>query len=530
MMHRFYILLFTLLLALYGHAQFYSKSVRSTTVNGVTTTITTETTPDGKTKTTKTVTDASGRSKQLPSNTPSSPKSHSSSPNNPGSPSPRLTPSHVSPTGNSRDLSVELEFSKPEAYELEPLLMSYKVYTRFPEVQLQSRLPQMNGFVVKELPHKTQLTLVPTTHNGQQCLVTTCGQSVAFAQKTGKLTIPSVPFEARVKVPLSDPFNPFFQTEDRVVNTPEYSINIKPLPTKPAGFSGAVGHDYSVSAKLLTTKPRANETMSFQVTIHGVGNVDLISPPELKLPSEFKVYDTKITPKTKLTTAGMEGDLIITYQIVASEKGKFTLPPVELIYFDTTDEQYHTTKSENEIAVDIAEGSANSNSAQQRLKNEDIRSIYDGELVASDKSTFWMSLWFAVLYLGLIVLFVLCYKFGTRGCAKILSRPQKGKELTTLLDDAHNKIINGNPTEFYIALTKVIQYGVSHKIKQDNVNVTSDNVESLLNPLSIDNQVIETLRALLADCEYHIYGNPHALESEMRVSYERTREIITSLC
>lgn len=530
MTNKIFLLIISVLHTLFVSAQFYSRSERSTTVNGVTTTIITETTPDGKTKTTKKVTNAAGASKQAPppmqngSNTHSAPSSSGSPVPAPSGRSNGLTPSHVTPTGSSRDLSVELEFSKPDVYELEPVLMSYKVYTRFPEIQLQSQLPSMNGFVVKELPRNVHLTLVPTTHKGQMCLQTTCGQLILFAQKTGRLTIPSVPFEAQVQVPLSDPFNPFYRTETRSVATPEYTINVKPLPSKPVGFSGAVGRDYTVSAKMLTAKPRANETMSLQVTLHGVGNVDLVSPPELNLPDNISVYSTKTTPQTTLTTQGMEGDLIITYHLVASKKGRYQIPPVELIYFNTSEGQFRSVKSENELTIDVAQGTPNPYLSEQQLSNDDIHTIYEGDLAATSKTSFWMSWWYILIYIIAIILFVLTLKYGDRRITnKIWPLKKVGK--SDAFEELRSKLEARNSSEFYLCLMKTLQRIVAKRVNVNASTVTSSSLPSLLEKQTTDHEIVKNLQSLLSECEYHIYGNTNATEQEMRQALERVMEV-----
>jgi multisubunit Na+/H+ antiporter MnhB subunit len=208
-----------------------------------------------------------------------------------------------------------------------------------------------------------------------------------FPQLTGKLTIPSITFNGIVVQQNRniDPFEAFFNGGSGYVEVkkqiiaPSIDIQVDPLPQRPANFSGGVGK-FSISAQLDKTEAKANDPISLRVIVSGVGNLKLIKQPQVEFPKDFDKYDAKITDKTKLTSNGLEGSMIYDILAVPRHPGKFEIPPVEFVFFNTATRQYETVKSEG-FTLDVAKGSGSAKvsdfTGQEDLQllNKDIRHI-----------------------------------------------------------------------------------------------------------------------------------------------------------
>ena len=123
-----------------------------------------------------------------------------------------------------------------------------------------------------------------------------------FPQMTGKLQIPSITFEGIVVQQNRniDPFEAFFnggsgyiEVKKKIV-APGIEIQVDPLPERPAGFSGGVGH-FSVSASLNKTETKANDPVTLRITVSGSGNLKLVKQPQIELPKDFDKYEPKVT-------------------------------------------------------------------------------------------------------------------------------------------------------------------------------------------------------------------------------------------
>ena len=235
------------------------------------------------------------------------------------------------------DLFIKVSANKHRVHEQEPVLLTYKVYTLVDLTQLEGKMPDLKGFHTQEIPLPQQKSFKVETVNGRPYRTVTWSQYVMFPQQTGKLKIPSITFNGMVVQQNRniDPFEAFFNGGSgyvevkKAIQAPGIEIQVDPLPTRPAGFSGAVG-TFSLSAQLDKTQTKANDPVTLRVVVSGAGNMKLMKEPVVDIPKDFDKYDAKITDKTKISINGVEGNIIYDYLIVPRHQGKFEIPPVTM--------------------------------------------------------------------------------------------------------------------------------------------------------------------------------------------------------
>ncbi|MCH5179117.1 MAG: BatD family protein [Prevotellaceae bacterium] len=440
------------------------------------------------------------------------------------------------------DLYIEVSADKKEVYEQEPLLLSYQVYTTQALEQLQGKMPDLKGFVAKQipLPRDKQLTIV--NHNGRAVQTTLWSQYVMFPQQSGKLTIPSIPFEGVIAFANRniDPIDAFFFGTNPVtrvnhtVNAPSLDITVKPLPPKPANFSGAVGSNFAVSAALATKTPRENETLTLKVRIHGTGNIDLITPPDVRFPADFETLDNKPQANVKLTTRGMEGDLIVEYYAIPNHEGHFTIPPVELTYFSPADGQYHTVSSGQPIAVNVAKGNPNSYAARQRMKNDDIRHINLAPLATNDDAAKGSAVPMWLIYLLLVAIFIIIYKtlqVRRRRSADVEGRTLRraGSKASALLRTARQMMEQGDAAAFYNATLTALRNFVADKLLLPPTDITKERIADLFAEYDVPADLTTRYVDLISDCELNIYGVSTPTHDQMASTYTDAEDIIAKL-
>ena len=187
---------------------------------------------------------------------------------------------------SSSDLFIKVSANKEHVVEQEPILLTYKVYSLVDLTQLEGKMPDLKGFHIQEVQLPQQKSFKVETYNGRPYRTVTWSQYVMFPQVTGKLSIPSITFNGIV-VQMNrniDPFEAFFNGGSSYVEVkkriqaPGLTIQVSPLPTKPANFSLGVGN-FNISAQLDKQQVKANDPVKLRVTISGVGNLKLIKEP-----------------------------------------------------------------------------------------------------------------------------------------------------------------------------------------------------------------------------------------------------------
>lgn len=293
---------------------------------------------------------------------------------------------HIS--GNA--LFMKVSANKSRVHEQEPILLTYKVYTLVNLTSLTGKMPDLKSFYTREVPLPQQKSFHIETLNGRPYRTVTWQQYVMFPQTTGKLEIPSLDYEGMVMLENRDvdPFEAFFNggsgyTEvKKVIKAPGLTVTVDPLPARPSNFSGGVG-TFSLSASLDKDKVKANDPVTLRIVVSGVGNMKLIKQPTVVLPKDFDQYDAKVTDKTKLSTNGIEGNMVYDVLIVPRHQGTYELQPVEFVYFDMKSGSYKTLRSQPfTLKVQKGNGGGSRTYASEELQqvNKDIRYIKTGDI------------------------------------------------------------------------------------------------------------------------------------------------------
>ena len=444
------------------------------------------------------------------------------------------------------DLFIKVSANKKRVYEQEPILLTYKVYTLVGLTSLRGDMPDLKSFYTQEVSLPTQKSFSVETFNGRPYRTTTWSQYVMFPQMTGKLQIPSITFEGIVVQQNRniDPFEAFFnggsgyiEVKKKIV-APGIDIQVDPLPERPAGFSGGVGH-FSVSASLNKTETKANDPVTLRITISGAGNLKLIKQPQVELPKDFDKYEPKVTDKTKLTAAGIEGSMIYDILIVPRHQGHYELPPVSLTYFDTTAKTYKTVTSEP-LVLDVAKGSGPSAmtdfSGQQDLQelSRDIRYIKTGDVRQQGVDEFffgsvayWITL--AVMALVFISLFVIFRQRAIENANITKRRAGKANKVATKRLKKASKLMEDNkPGEFYDEVLRALWGYVGDKLNIPVEQLSHDNISQRLSDRYVGEETIAQFIGALDECEFERYA-PGDPKGNMNKVYEKAMTAIEQI-
>ena len=444
------------------------------------------------------------------------------------------------------DLFIKVSANKKRVYEQEPILLTYKVYTLVGLTSLRGDMPDLKSFYTQEVSLPTQKSFSIETFNGRPYRTTTWSQYVMFPQMTGKLQIPSITFEGIVVQQNRniDPFEAFFnggsgyiEVKKKIV-APGIDIEVDPLPERPAGFSGGVGH-FTVSASLNKTETKANDPVSVRITVSGTGNLKLVKQPQIELPKDFDKYEPKVTDKTKLTTAGIEGSMIYDILIVPRHQGHYEIPPVCLTYFDTTTKSYKTVTSEP-LTLDVAKGSGpsamNDYSGQQDLQelSRDIRYIKTGDVRQQGvdefffgSTAYWITL--AIMALVFISLFVIFRQRAIENANVTKRRAGKANKVATKrLKKASKLMADNKPSEFYDEVLRALWGYVGDKLNIPVEQLSHDNISQRLSDRGVGEETIAQFIGALDECEFERYA-PGDPKGNMNKVYEKAMTAIEQI-
>ena len=450
------------------------------------------------------------------------------------------TAPHVREAGTSisgNDLFIKVSANKKRVHEQEPILLTYKVYTLVELTQLEGKMPDLTGFHTQEIKLPQQKSFHVENVNGRPYRCVTWSQYVMYPQMTGKLQIPSITFKGIVVQQNRNvnPIEAFFNGGSgyvevkRNIVAPGITVQVDPLPKRPANFSGGVGK-FNISASLNKVDVKAGEPLQFRVVVGGVGNLKLIKQPVIQFPKDFDKYDPKVTDKTKLTSNGLEGNMVYDYLAVPQNQGKYTIPGVELVYYDTSANTYRTIKTQP-FTVTVAKGDGSRGKVADFTggsKDNDIRGIHETDNSQHALNDFFFGSWeyiFAnvIPLLAFIILLIIFRQRAIDNADIVKMRGKKASKIATRrLRKANQLMLDGKQNEFYDEVLRALWGYVSDKLNMPVELLSRDNISDNLIMHNIDADTVHKFINAIDECEYARYapGDPvgnmnHTFESAM---------------
>jgi hypothetical protein len=419
----------------------------------------------------------------------------------------------------ANDLFIKVTANKRRVHEQEPILLTYKVYSLVDLTQLEGKMPDLTGFHSQEVPLPQQKSFHLERVNGKPYRAVTWSQYVMYPQMTGKLQIPSITFKGIVvqQNRSVDPFEAFlnggsgYVEVHRNIVAPGLTVQVDPLPAKPAGFSGGVGK-FNISAQLTKKEVKAGDPVTLRVVVGGNGNLKLIKQPVVNFPKDFDTYDAKVTDKTKLTSTGVGGNMIYDFLFVPRNQGTYTIPAVSFTYYDTDLNAYKTIKTQPfKLVVDKGDG--NSTSADYDVqKANDIHDIMTGKCEQRQVGNFFFgsTSWWISLLLPLIAFIVLLVIFRKRALDHADAVKMRGKKATKIarkrLKKASKLMFQGKSEAFYDEVLRALWGYVGYMLNIPVEQLNRDNITEKLQSHEVDDATIGKFISALDTCEFERYA------------------------
>lgn len=451
---------------------------------------------------------------------------------------------------SNQDLFITATASKTNVFEQEAFVLTYKIYTRESNLQLNNaKLPDFKGFHSQEIEMTANAKWTPEHYQGHNYYTAVYRQFVLFPQQPGKLDIDPAQFQMTVGKPVesADPFDAFFNGGSSVIeikkniSTPKISINVNPLPAgKPADFSGGVG-EFTISSSINSKELKTNDAITIKLVISGTGNLKLISNPEIKFPDDFEVYDPKINNQFRLTREGLTGNKVIEYLAIPRHAGTYKIPGASFSYFDIHSKSYKTLKTE-EYMLNIKKGAGNAdqvianftNKEDLKVLGEDIRYIKQNKVTLQPKGRFFYgSMTYWLFYIIPVLLFITFFIFYRKQAAENANvakvRTKKANKVAIKRMKLAGKLLSENKKDvFYDEVLKTLWGYISDKLNMPVSRLSKDNIEEKLINHGVNEELIKEFLNALNDCEFARFA-PGDENQAMDKVYSSSIEVISKM-
>ncbi len=455
-----------------------------------------------------------------------------------------------------KNLFIKLDINKTSCYIGQPVIASYKLYTRLRSESVVTSAPSFNGFSVSELEVNDLNSASVEKYNGRDYNVYTLRKVQLYPLQAGTFTLDPVVADNKVTFLKSeyagsqegDMFYDMLQNfanatspqnavveEHVTLQSKPVEIIVKPLPeeNKPADFKGAVG-DFRITSSLERNNITTDDAGNLKVILEGIGNIQLINAPKITWPEGIDGYDAKVTDDLNKISVPIKGTKTFTFPFTASRAADYNIPPVSFSYFDATTEQYKTLHTQP-INITVIKGKGNSQ--KQYVKNVNVNDDQNESILTKYAS-----------YLIVGAAFVALFIFLTMRRKSIEDKKKKLLQTTMRVQadkikkdkkpefvipmnpliEAHSKLIEENEIEFYSVLDCSLKKYLASKFKVPIEELTKKRINEELDKCNVGLGTSLMLNSLLDEVELNVYAPP-SNSNHLKSVYEKASEVVALL-
>ena len=456
-----------------------------------------------------------------------------------------------------RNLFIKIDVSKKSCYVGEPIIATYKLYTRLKSESNVVKAPSFNGFSVSELEMPDNYSLRTEKYNGREYNVYTLRKVQLYPLQSGKLSLEPVEVKNRITFlkaeyagkrkgdifydmlrDFADENAPGNATEQQIITVTcdTLNINVKPLPdaNKPAWFKGAVGN-FKIVASLEKNNITTDDAGSLKIIISGAGNIQLINAPNVLWPQGIEGFESKSSENLDKFSVPMKGDKVFIYPFTVTNPGEYTIPAINFLYFNISTQSYKTISTQP-LSIHVVKGTGNSqkvfNSVNQ-INNDEYKNWYE--------FIYTYRIYFIGALLLLSVLMILFVKnkrekkeaviesnVHTNISENKVEQPNEFIIPANPLADAEEKLSEGATSQFYKVLDVSLYKYLSEKLKVPVEELTKKKINERMDKCNVGVGTTLLVNSLLEDIQLNLYA-PVSSETQMQEVYEKASEVVSLL-
>ena len=451
---------------------------------------------------------------------------------------------------DGKSLFARASLSKSNPYQGEQVILSYKIYTQVSLSQYQiDKLPGNKGFWSEDLTRDGNVKQYEETVDGRRYMVAEIRRGALFAQENGKLTIDPLDLDVLALVQrqrqrsgsiwdlFDDPFFNPTQAVEKHLRTNSVSVNVKPLPPAPEGFTGSVG-TFNVHGEVDNREVKANEAITYRLTISGNGNLMLIEAPQINFPKVFEVYDPQVNDNIKRTDGGISGSRTFEWVLIPRNQGNYEIPAFDFATFNPKTGHYDTHHIEA-IPLRIQKGDPNSmknvtsNKSDVKLLNSDINYIYVNRCQFANRDSRDHATWWFWVVLGLIIsgttaAIITGHRLETQRQDIAGMRLRRAtKEARKRLKKAATHLITDDDNLFYEEIYKAIWGCLADKYNIPLASLSSDTVRYCLEEKQIPENQRQRILSTLEHVDFARFA-PGDAKSRKQQIYDEAIDVIVN--
>jgi hypothetical protein len=248
-----------------------------------------------------------------------------------------------------RNIFLKVEANKKAVYVGEPVIVTYKLYTRLKSESDIIKSPAFNGFSVVDLAPASDGNYQVEYMDGIAYNVYLVRKAQLYALLPGTYALENAVVENNVefiKGAFANEPNPpeaAYIKEKITLTSKPVLLQVKPLPGADSlkNFAGTVG-EFDIAASTPANELTTADAGEVIVTIAGAGNLLLVSAPVINWPDALEVLEPQVSESINRLQVPVTGTKTWRYRFTAAQAGQYKIPAIQLLYFNPTTAKFET--------------------------------------------------------------------------------------------------------------------------------------------------------------------------------------------
>jgi len=453
----------------------------------------------------------------------------------------------------AKNLQLRLQTDKKTCYVGEPVVATYKLYTRLKNSSRLVKNPSFNGFSVVDMQRPDENFYSKESLDGRDFNMLVIRKSQLYPLQAGEIGLESAEVENQIEFlrdqgsanasNAMDLINGMIVDPSLVINenvtisNKPITITVKPLPEtgKPASFTGAVGN-FHIESVLAKKNFSTDETGTMAIRISGAGNLRLVTLPDIAWPEGIEPFEPKLTENISEQTVPISGEKTFTFSFSAQKEGTYTIPRIEFSYFDPKSATYKKD-STGPITFNVTKGTGvQASPLVQEPKKVEVSFL----------NSIFSHRWWIIGFVAVVIFFGLYYWMKNESkkekIAEAKAKEEAEKERMKMesvveslainqknpLEQAETCLYTDNCQEFYVLLNKELKEFIAHKFHLNTSQISSKTIAAAMDRSGIANETVLQLEKLMQDIEWYLY-TPFVENEKRNEVYGRAHDVIEQM-
>jgi hypothetical protein len=440
--------------------------------------------------------------------------------------------------------------NKTTCFVGEPILVTYKLYTKLKSTSNVIKGPAFNGFSTVDLLKEESTDYKPEKLNGILYNVYLLRKVQLYPLQAGTIELEALETDNTIKFIKDEFVDPRYknagelmwdaltailppeaiQTEKQVLISEKKTITVKPLPTTTQPFIAAVGN-FSIFSTIDKIKFTTDEVATISVTLTGAGNLNLISLPNFNWPIGIDSSTPLVTDELNKASMPISGTKTYDFKLIIDKAGNYVFPAISFCFFNPSKATY-TTILTLPISFVVAKGDG--------VKKTDTILSITKPAQEQFFDTIFTKRWLIVLPIALIVLSTLFFWIKKdmrkqQGATIAVDSERVNADLknevesfTNPFEESEQHFADVNATAFYGSINKEFKQYLHRTLDIKDLFIDKDAIQNGLLKKNIDTTLQEKILQVLNEIELQHY-TPFADSIKMEEIYNKVKEIQQAL-